>query len=450
MTPRTAPAVILGALAALLSAGPAGAADWPQWRGPERSGISPESSDWPAGWPPRKLWSRNVGAGCTSPVIADGRIYVMGWKGTGRGNPVGTDTVQCLDARTGRTLWKQSYRCRYQGRFRTGDTRQYGGPSSTPAYDAAAKRLYTLSIDGDLRCWDAARGRPVWTENLYDEHKALRRPDVGKGRRDYGFTSSPLVRGGVVVVEVGAGQGTVMAFDKATGRRRWASALKGPAGHTAGPVPMTVRGIPCLATLTLTKLVVMRADKGNEGKTLAEYPWRTDYACSIATPAVAAGRVVLTSSYNRKRTELVEVSPGRAVRKWQSRYHALVSTPVVHKGRVYVVHRQLHCLDLATGKLKWRGGSFGHGSCLVSAGDDKLIAFGNGRLALVDASPSASKYRELARVDRVVPKTCYPQVALAGGIICCKDRAGNMVGFSVGGAPRGPSSRPAQERPGAR
>jgi len=254
----------------------------------------------------------------------------------------------------------------------------------------------------------------------------------------------------VVIVEVGSGQGTVMAFDKATGRRRWVSALKGPAGHTAGPVPLTVGGTSSLATLTLTRLVVMRADKGHEGKTLAEYPWRTDYACSLATPAAAGGQVILTSSYSRKRTELVEVSSGRAVKKWQSEYHALLCSPVIHKGRVYLVHRQLYCLDLATGKLLWRGGSFGHGSCLVTAGDDKLIAFGNGRLALVDASPSAGKYRELAQVEKVVPKTCYPHVALAGGIICCKDQAGNMVGFSVGRAPPEPSSRPAQEQLGAR
>ncbi len=433
------------------AATPAGGADWPQWRGPDHNGVTPESSGRPAGWPPKKLWGRNVGAGCTSPVIAAGRIYVMGWTGTGRGNPVGTDTVQCLDARTGRTLWKQSYRCRYQGRFRAGDTRQYGGPSSTPSYDRSTKRLYTLSIDGNLRCWDAAAsGRPVWAKNLYDECKVARRPDVGKGRRDYGFTSSPLIRGNVVIVEVGSGQGTVMAFDKATGRRRWVSALKGPAGHTAGPVPLTVGGTSSLATLTLTRLVVMRADKGHEGKTLAEYPWRTDYACSLATPAAAGGQVILTSSYSRKRTELVEVSSGRAVKKWQSEYHALLCSPVIHKGRVYLVHRQLYCLDLATGKLLWRGGSFGHGSCLVTAGDDKLLAFGNGRLALVDASPSASKYCELARVDKVVPKTCYPHVALAGGIICCKDQAGNMVGFSVGRAPPEPSSRPAQEQLGAR
>lgn len=428
--PARALAAALLAGVALSAAGPAGGADWPQWRGPGHSGVTPESSGFPAGWPPRPLWGANVGAGCTSPVLAGGRLYVMGWRGRGKGNPLGADTVRCFDARTGELLWKQTYPCRYQGRFRVGDTGSYGGPSSTPTFDSAGGRLYTLSVDGDLRCWDAARGgREVWGLNLYEKYQVRRRPIAGKGRRDYGYTGSPLVRGDVVIVAVGGDEGTLMAFDKATGGRRWVSALKGPAGHTAGPVPLSVRGVECIATLTLTKLVVMRADAGREGTTLAGYPWRTDYSCNLATPAAADGKLVLTSSYNQSGTALVEIAAEGVRRRWTSRHHALLSSPVVHKGRVYFVHGRLYCLELATGKLRWRGGDFGHGSCLAT-GDDKLIVFGKGRLAVVDAL--AGEYRELARAEKVVPGTCYPHVALAGGVLCCKDRAGNLVCFSVG------------------
>jgi len=426
------PAVAACVLVLVVAVGPAPAADWPQWRGPDHNGVSRESSGFPAGWPPKRLWGRNVGVGCTSPILAAGRLYVMGWHGRGRGNPRGADTVFCLDARTGRELWKQSYPCRYQGRLRTGDTGAYGGPSSTPTFDAAGGRLYTLSVDGDLRCWNAAaKGKLVWEKNLYDRYQVARRPDAGKGQRDFGYTGSPLVLGDAVIVEVGSGQGTVMAFDKATGRRRWSSALKGPAGHTAGPVPMTVAGLPCLATLTLTELVVLRIDPAQVGGTIARHRRQTDYACSLATPAVVGDRLLLTSGYNNKSTELLDVSTRAARKRWTSPHHALLSTPVVHKQRAYLVHRALHCLDLSTGRLKWRGGSFEHGSCLVTAADDKAIVFGRGRLVLVAASGKEQKYRELARVDRIVPKTCYPHVALSDGILCCKDRAGNLVCFSV-------------------
>ncbi len=430
------PAVRIGkALALVAVAVLASGADWPHWRGPERNDISIESSGWPDGWPPKNLWSKNVGYGCTSPTVVAGRMYVMGWHGEGnrRANPVGQDTLWCLDPLSGSVLWSQSYNSHYQGRFRNGDLHQYGGPSSTPTFDAESQFIYTLGIDGDLHCWDAARdGRPVWSLKLADEYGVRQRPNVGGGVRDFGFTSSPLVQGDVLILEVGGARGTVMAFDKRTGQFRWTSAYAGPAGHTGGPVPLTVGGVPCVANLALSALILLRVDKGREGQTVAELKWQTDFGCNIPTPTAAGGRLVLTSSYNSKKTSLIETSPGGATEKWSTRDHATVCSPVVHKGRVYLVEGPVRCLDMATGKRLWQGGgSFGEGSCLVTAGDDKLIAFGNGRLALIDASPSANQYKEFARLDGVVPATCYPHVVLSNGLIFCKDKDGNTVCLSA-------------------
>jgi len=419
------------ALAASCPASGAATSDWPQWRGPARNGVTPEHSGWPQGWPPKRLWGKNVGLGCTSPILAGGRIYVMGWHGRPdrRRNPVGSDVVYCIDALTGKEVWKQTYRSRYQPRTRAGDLGQYGGPNSTPAFDPQTQRLYTLSSDGDFRCWDTARkGKRLWSMNLHDKYRVKRRPNVGGGVRDFGFTSSPLILGDRVVVEVGADNGTVIAFDKKTGAEGWRSALKGAAGHTSGPVTLTVDGTPCLATLTLRKLVVMRLDKGHEGRTIAEYPRQTDCGCNLAAPAVSGSAVVLTSAYNRKSTSLIEISPTGARRKWRARDYSLVCTPVIHKGLVFTVDRWAKCLDLATGKLKWRGGSFSHGSCLAT-GDDKVIVFGRGRLVLLD--PAKNRYHELGRVNGIVRDACYPHILLANGIICCKDKSGNIVCFSV-------------------
>jgi outer membrane protein assembly factor BamB len=195
------------------------ATDWPQWRGPNHTDVTSEKSGWPKGWPPKRLWKKNGGCGCTSPILADGRLYVMGWKGRRRrGNPVGTDTVYCFDVATGNILWKRSYRCRYQGRFRTGDTSRYGGPTSTPTFDAESGCLYTPSIDSDLRCWNTKKaGRPVWSVNLYERYKVRRRPKVEAGTRDYGYSCSPAVLGNAVITEVGGRAGTLVAFDKKTG-----------------------------------------------------------------------------------------------------------------------------------------------------------------------------------------------------------------------------------------
>ncbi|MFC1805647.1 PQQ-binding-like beta-propeller repeat protein, partial [Planctomycetota bacterium] len=423
---------LLTALATALAAAGKVDTDWPQWRGPGRDGISAESSGWPGGWPPKKLWETKVGYGCTSPVIAEGKLYVMGWAGPRGGNPVGTDTVFCLDARTGRELWKQSYPCRYQGRVRTGDTGGYGGPSSTPTLDRDTGWLYTLSVDGHVHCWDATQqGKLVWKKGLYDVYKPRQRPDVGGGTRDHGYPTSPLILGDLLLIEVNAADGTVMAFDKRTGEQRWASQYTDLAGHTGGMSPMRIGDVDCLAVLTLRDLVVMRLDKGHEGETVATAPWTTDFACNIATPAIAGSRVLITSAYNHEESRLFEITPKAARPVWTTRAHAKVGSPVIYRDRAFLVNGKLQCVDLRTGKLLWGSGSYGHGSCLVTAADRKVIVFGSRKVAVVEALPDKDEYRELARLDGVVRSTCYPHVTLSNGVLVCKDRNGAMVGVSV-------------------
>ena len=409
------------------------AADWPQWRGPNRTDVTSERSGWPRGWPPKRLWKKNVGYGCTSPIIVDGRLYVMGWKGTRSGeNPVGTDTVYCFEAATGELRWKRSYRCRYQGRFRVGDTSHYGGPTSTPTLDAASGCLYTLSIDGDLKCWNTKKaGQPVWSVNLYEKYKAPQRPKVKGGTRDYGYSCSPVVLGNAVITEVGGPAGTLVAFDKKTGKPIWQSSCKEPASHNAGPVPMEVQGIPCLASFGIRKLTFVRTDARHKGKTLTQHPWPTAYACNIITPAVAEDKVILSSGHDVCRTALLQISAGKVRQLWSCRYWSEGCSPVIHKGCVYLAIGRVHCLDVSNGKVKWRGGSFGRDSSCLMAGDDKLVVFGSGDLGLVEASPQRNEYRELTRVKDVIGGTCYPHLALANGILAVKNKEGDVLCLSV-------------------
>ena len=410
------------------------AADWPHWRGPDRDGTTPEVSGWPSAWPPKRLWGTNVGVGCTSPIVVGDRLYVMGWRGKDKGiaRPGGRDTLYCFDLQSGRVLWRQSYPCRYQGRLRKGDERQYGGPLSTPSFDKATGFIYTLSVDGDLRCWDARRdGKPVWGMNLHEKFTIKRRPFISAGHRDYGHPTSPLVHGDLLIVEVGDTKGTVVAFDKKTGRVRWKSKYHDPPGHSGSPVIMEVGGKECLALFATYHFVVMRLDRGHEGEPIGKAEWRTDFDCNIPTPAVVGNKALVTSAYNQSKSALFAVSPGGLKRIWTSRACSRVGCPVIHKGRVFFVNRYLWCADLRTGKVLWRGGGFGNGNCLVT-GDDKVVVFGNRRVALVDAL--ANDYKELAKASGVVRSVCYPQVALANGVLVCKDHYGNMVCFSLGGS----------------
>ena len=110
---------------------PASSEDWPHWRGLRRNGVAKESSHWDAGaWPPREpAWSVELAAGGSAPIVVDGRLYSLGWID-------GKDIVYCLDALSGRELWRQSYECPSYGRYSEGDKALYSGPSASPSYDS--------------------------------------------------------------------------------------------------------------------------------------------------------------------------------------------------------------------------------------------------------------------------------------------------------------------------
>ena len=425
--PAAASPVALAASVAV--AVPAASADWPHWRGPHRNGIVPHDSGWEAGlWPPSKpAWETNVGAGATSPVVVGGRVYVLGWADN-------QDTLRCLEAASGRELWRSSYAAPKYGRHATGDEGLYSAVTATPEYDPATGLLYTLGIDGHLACWNVADGRSVWKLNLYDVYGAGQRDKIGRpGRRDYGYTASPLVHGDWLLVEAGSPRGTLIALDKRTGREAWASTAKHQAGHSGGPVPLTVDGLPCAAVLTHKCLLVVRLDRGHAGQTLAEYPWETEYAQNIATPAVWQNRVLITSGYNHQTLCLLEITRQGARKVWEQPVCSKVCSPVIHDGRIYWVYQTPICVDLETGRTLWEGPRrFGEaGSCVVTADERLILWTGRGDLILAEtAKRSPTEYRELARTGTLFQTDVWPHVTLAGERLFCKDRDGNLVCFA--------------------
>ena len=411
---------------------PSLAADWPHWRGPARSGISDEASGWTGeAWLAEKpVWTSNVGAGASSPLVVGDRVFTLGYES-------GKDVLRCSGAKDGKPLWAVSYKCPKYGRFHIGDEGFYSGPSSTPEYDPASGYLYTLSVDGDLNCWDSkAEGKKVWGRNLYGDYKAERRPKLARGeQRDYGYTSASLVHGDWLLVEVGsAKRGSVIAFDKATGKEAWASELKDEAGHTGGLSPMRVEGVACVAVLTLRSLAVIRLDAGKEGKTVGTFPWVTDFANTIAGPAVDGDSVIIAAAYNHNAMCKVTATLDGLKEAWRKKSPSKVCTPVIHDGSVYVAWQRVKCIDFKTGDLKWEGGAIGDpGSCIVT-GDGRLLVYGsNGKLILVEGAKRSPKaYKELAAKEKLFESSAWPHVAIAGGKIYCRDRDGNLTAFTLG------------------
>ena len=415
--------------ASFTTAGGSPVADWPHWRGPARDGTTPEDSGWDTGgWPPQLEWTVNVGNGGSSPVVANGRLYATGWDGTG------SDFVYCFDVATGAEIWSRSYPCPGYGRQATGDMGLYKGPSSTPEHDAATGRLYTLSIDGDLYCWNGSDGQQIWYVNLYDQYLVGQRPNVGGGVRDFGYTTSPLVYDNLVLVEVGASAGNLIAFDKNTGAEVWRSQSIDPAGHTNGISPITVGSTPCAAVLTLQNLLVVRLDGASAGMTAASSPWTTDFGLNRCTPTVTGSKVIVTSGYNMNRTSQLSVSMGSAVIDWTVGTSSKFGSAVVSDGYAYLTENTLKCFDTTGGPVVWGGGSFGSdGSCLVT-GDDRLIVFGSGKLALVESAVrSPGSYKMLSSMSVGLSPGGFfpPHIVLSGGKVFCKDRYGEIRCYRV-------------------
>jgi len=426
--------ILLSWLLTLTSLGmSAFADDWPHWRGAQRTDVSRETSGWQTGvWPPGDIaWRGSFGEGSTAPLVVAGKLYALGWSD-------GRDVVRCVDAANGRELWKTSYPCPKYARQAIGDQGQYSGVSATPEFDSATGLLYTLSVDGDLRCWDSkSAGQAVWDLNLFQEYGIERRPEVaerGQTRRDYGYTCAPLVHGDWLIVEVGARAGTLIAFDKRTGKQVWASECRDEAGHSGGIVPINVEGVPCVAVLTLRNLLVARLDKGNEGKTVAAFKWTTDYGNNIATPAVQDNFVIVTSAYNHAAICKLRITLKGAEKLWETPSLASgVCSPIIHKGHVYWAWRNVHCVDFETGKLKWAGSRLGtQGSCILTV-DERLIVWCNrGDLLLVEtAERSPEKYTELASRTKLFQREAWPHIVLSDGRLYCKDRGGEILCFDL-------------------
>ena len=414
------------------------AEDWPHWRGSERNGITSESSAWNGkDWlenPP--VWKTNTGSGAASPLVVGDQVFVIGWSD-------GNDLLRCLDLRSGKEQWAQRYPGPQHGRHAVGDQNFFRGVTGTPEYDPVSERLFTLSCDGQLSAWDVAtgkKGQPLWSRNLYDDYGIEQRPQITRKkntRRDYGYTSSPLAFGDNVIVEVGdPGSGNLMAFRQSDGSHLWSSENRDVAGHSGGPNLLEVDGVACAVIATSYHLLVTRLDGDHAGKTVAEFPWATDFSNTIASasPHQASQSVLIASRYNNNAMARVEISLKNGAREvWRNRYPSGVCTPVIFKDHLYFANKGIYCIDFASGKLIWEGGRVSDaGSCIVT-GDERLITWANaGDLTLTEtATRSPDRCRILAEKPAVLDDMAWPHVVAANGHLLVKTVNGDLVCFSL-------------------
>ncbi len=382
----------------------ASAKDWPQWRGPDGTGISTDgawSTDWQRSGPP-VAWKASVGAGYSSLAVADGRVYTLG-------NAGNTDTVWCFNAETGEEIWKVSYPC--------DAVKQYPGPRATPTVHEG--RVYTLSRKGDLLCLTADKGERVWARNA--------REDAGTKAGGWDLACSPVILGAAVLVDVGA----VVAYDAKTGKPLWASEEKFQAGYST-PAVFERDGKTYLAAFNAAGLYVI--DPAQKGKSVYKHAWKTAYDVNAATPIVHEGKAFISSGYgvgcalidlSKKSPEVVYTN-----KDMKNQFNS----SVLYEGHLYGFDGQagggqLTCMEFATGKVKWRQGGLGTGALMIA--DGKLILQAEkGKLAIARATPE--KFDLLAETE-VLSGTCWTTPVLANGRVYCRNDRGDLVCLDVRG-----------------
>jgi outer membrane protein assembly factor BamB len=368
-----------------------GAADWPQWQGPDRTGISKETGllqQWPSNGPAVVWTAQNLGNGYGSMAVAGDRIFLQGMVG-------GNSTVFAINRADGKNVWSKPL-----GRAESND--QGPGPRGTPTVDG--DRLYVLTENGDLACLKTD-GTAVWQRNILK--------DFGGRQLRWLISESPLVDGPHLIVSPGGPGAGMVKLDKMTGKTVWQSKdLSDPAGYSS-PIVADVGGVRTYMTFTAGAGVGVRA---SDGKLMFRYPNAANNVANITTPIFFDNKVFFTSAYDTG-GGLVDLSVQNGEVKAKEIY--FTRNMKNHHGGVVLVNGYLYgfndsiltCLEFATGKQMWRDRSVGKGS--VSFADGNLYIQGeNNVVGLAAASPAG--YQEKGRfqiADKGLPSWAHPVVS---------------------------------------
>jgi uncharacterized protein (TIGR03067 family) len=390
--------------------------DWPHWQGPARDGMWRESgilARFPPGGP-KVLWRMPVGGGYSGPAVAGDRLYVMDrlrakdasgkpLRPTRAGIP-GNERVLCLDAGSGKLIWKHEYDCPYKISFPA-------GPRTTPAVDD--DRVYTLGAMGDVRCLDAASGNLRWSKNLIQEYHTD--PPV------WGWANHLLVDGNLVFCLVGGKGSAVVAFDKKTGKEKW-KALDTEEIAYSPPTLFEAAG--------KRQLVIWVSESVNSlDPTTGRLNWTQPYpvgirpqrpAANIATVRQDGDRLFISSYYHGPMMlQLTAAQPGVKV-LWKGKsndplkpdgLHAAICTPTIRDGYIYGVcaYGELRCIRADNGKQMWETMAATTGgkkydcanAFLIPQGDRFVIFNDHGDLILANLKPTG--YEEIDRAHVLEP-----------------------------------------------
>ncbi len=361
---KHAPSLLLALLTATSFPISIPAADWPQFRGADRTDISPETGllkQWPAEGPKQVWLYKEAGKGYSGFSVVNGWLFTLGTRDE-------KEVLLALKADTGKEIWATPLAEILPNNW--GD-----GPRGTPTVDA--DRVYALSGKGTLVCASVKDGKILWQKTM---------AELGGKTPGWGYTESPLVDGNLVACTPGGKQGAIAAFDKMTGVLAWQSTEFTDGAQYASLVPADINGVHQFVQLTQQSVVGVSA---KDGKQLwrAEWPGKT---AVIPTPIVKGNAVYVTSGYGVGCME-IKIGADNAVEK-------VFENKVMknHHGGVILVGDKLYghsdgpgwtCQDFATGNEVWASKNLGKGAVGCADGMLYCLEETSGAVALIEASP---------------------------------------------------------------
>ena len=409
-TPTKPPAEHVGTGAALTGAAnaadpsatrvaslPSPSIEWPGFRGATRDsvirGVRIET-DWSKS-PPRPLWRRSIGPGWSSFAVSGDLIYTQEQRGE-------DEMVAAYRLSTGEPVWA------HRDSVRFWESNGGAGPRATPTLDRG--RVYAFGATGILNALEASSGVAIWARNVAAD-TAVKVPD-------WGFASSPLVLGDLVIV---AAAGKLAAYDVATGALRWSGPDRG--ASYSSPHVLTIHQIPQILLLTASGATSVAPADGTELWELAVPA--SALAATIVQPALTADGDLLVSDGEASSLRRVAITNGpggwTVAERWKTNgLKPAFNDFIVHDGHAYGFDGTiLACIDLEDGARKWKGGRYGNGQLVLVADQNLLLVTSeDGELALVGATPDG--FKELARVPGIEGKT-WNHPVLAGDVLLVRN-----------------------------